>query len=89
MADHACSVGRDTLAELHQVAHDLVNDLAAIRMHTEFVSETASKNQVDPLLASIRSDLEQVRLAVESATNHACLLTRRVQDALEDEATPV
>jgi hypothetical protein len=58
-------------------------------MHTEFVSRTASKNQVDPLLASIRSDLEQVRLAVESATNHALLLTRRVQDALEDEATPV
>ena len=89
MADHACSVGRDTLAELHQIAHGLENDLAAIHMYSELVLGTASKNQVDPLFASIRSDLEQVRLATEDATNRARLLTRRLQEALDDEETQV
>lgn len=73
--------------ELHQVAHDLKNDLAAIHMYSEFVSRTASKNQADPLLASIRSDLEQVRLATEEATNRVRLLTRRIQEALDDVET--
>ena len=85
MAKRARPKNRGILAELHESAHDLVNDLAAIRMCAELASATASKNQVDPLLASIQNDLEQIRLATEEANNRARLLTRRLQEALDDE----
>jgi signal transduction histidine kinase len=89
MADRAPSTGRDTHAELHRCAHDLLNDLAVIRMYTAVVLETASKNQVDPLLASIRDDLEQVCLSTEDAIERARLLSRRLQEEFNDEVTQI
>lgn len=46
-------------------------------------------NQVDSPLSSIPSDLEQVRLNTEHAINTARLTTRCLQEALDDEETPV
>lgn len=85
MANRARSTGRDAFAECHQCAHDLLNNLAAIRMYIGVILATASKNQVDPSLASIRSDLEQVRLATEDAIERTRLLTRRLQEESNDE----
>ena len=89
MDPRARSIGRDALAEFHQCAHDLLNDLAVIRMYIGITLGTASKNQVDPLLASIRSDLEQVRLATEEAIERTRFLTRRLQEESNDEDTQV
>ena len=89
MAEPARAVSRDVLVELHQSAHGLENDLAAIRMCTEFSMRTASKNHDDPLLASIRRDLDQVYRATEEAFDKVRSLVLRLQEVLDNEEMPV
>jgi hypothetical protein len=87
VAEHGRSLGRDTLVELYRSAHDLENDLAAIRMCTELALGTAAKDQVDPLLSAVWRDLEQVRVSTEEAAKKARQLALRLQGVLEEETS--